>query len=267
MASFSAIEQRGRAGFVAFSRFWLAALTLALGALSTPALAHVNDSFDRADATALGNGWVEKNDGAFTLTGNRAVKQTVGTGYRDNLVYRPAGENVLDVEAAVEITFTGAPGYAQLAVRVQTNTVANADTLDGYVLYINNSNTQAILGRNNGTAFVTTLATMNLDQALNTADRYRLRLAARGTNPVQLDAFVEQLNGGIWETIGNASASDAAANRFATAGSVGVSGYTENTYSFDNFTRVDLGATGTTNPAPTTTALSPTQARSEERRV
>ena len=264
MASLRAYVQRRRSGVAAFPRYWLGLLTLALGALGTPALAHVNDSFDRADSTAIGNGWVEKNDAAFALTGNRAVKQTVGTGYRDNLVYRPAGENVLDVEAAVEINLTGAPGYAQLAVRVQTNTVANADTLDAYLLYINNSNTQAILGRNNGTAFVTTLATMNLNQALNTTDRYRLRLAARGTNPVQLDAFVERLNGGIWETIGNASASDAAANRFATAGSVGVSGYTENTYSFDNFTRVDLGATGTTNPAPTTAALSPTQANAGE---
>ena len=242
----------------------MAFLVLVLAGASTPAFAHLTDNFDRADNAAVGNGWVEKNAAAFTIAGNRAGKQTVGTGYRDNLVYRPAGEDVLNVEAAVEVQFNGTPGYAQIAVRVQSATVANADTLDGYILYINNSNTQAILGRQNGTAFITTLATLDLGTALNTTDRFRLRLAARGTNPVLLDAFVERLNGVIWEQIGQGSASDAAANRFATAGSVGFGGYTEGTYAFDNFARVDLGAAGTANPAPTTTALSPTQANAGE---
>lgn len=242
----------------------MALIALLLAGAGTPAFAHLTDNFDRADNAALGNGWVEKNAAAFTIAGNRAAKQTVGTGYRDNLVYRPAGEDVLNVEAAVEIQFTGAPGYAQLAVRVQSATVANADTFDGYVLYVNNSNTQAILGRQNGTAFLTTLATLNLGTALNTTDRFRLRLAARGTNPVLLDAYVERLNGVIWEEIGQGSASDAAANRFATAGSVGFGGYTEATYAFDNFARVDLGAAGTANPAPTTAALAPTQANAGE---
>ncbi len=264
MARLRALVPGRRSGHAAFSRFWLMLVALVLAGTGTPAFAHLTDTFDRADNAAVGNGWVEKNAAAFTIAGNRASKQTVGTGYRDNLVYRPAGEDVLNVEAAVEVQFTGAPGYAQLAVRVQSATVVNADTLDGYVLYINNSNTQAILGRQNGTAFLTTLAPLNLDTALNTTDRYRLRLAARGTNPVLLDAFVERLNGAFWEEIGQGSASDAAANRFATAGSVGFGGYTEATYAFDNFTRVDLGAVGTTNPAPTTAGISPTQANAGE---
>ena len=256
----------GRAARPRFTlpRFWAGLVALVLTGLATPALAHLQDSFDRADNAAVGNGWVEKNAAAFTIAGNRASKQTVGTSYRDNLVYRPAGEDVLNVEAAVEIQFTGAPGFAQLAVRVQSATAGNADVLDGYLLYINNSNTQAILGRQNGTAFVTTLAALNLSAALNTTDRFRLRLAARGTNPVQLDAFVERLNGAIWEEIGQGSANDAAANRFATAGTVGFGGYTEASYAFDNFTRVDLNASGTTNPAPIAAGLSPTQANAGE---
>jgi hypothetical protein len=256
------LDRRG--GHAASCRFWVALVALLLAGTTTPAFAHLTDNFDRADNAAVGNGWIEKNAAAFTIAGNRASKQTVGTGYRDNLVYRPASEDVLNVEAAVEAQFTGAPGYAQIAVRVQSATVATADAFDGYLLYINNSNTQAILGRQNGTAFVTTLATLDLTTTLNTTDRFRLRLAARGTNPVQLDAFVERLNGVIWQEIGQASVNDAAANRIATAGSVAFSGYTENTYVFDNFTRVDLGATGTTNPAPTTAALSPTQANAGE---
>ena len=264
MGRFRATQLDRRGVPAASFRFASALIALLLAGAGTPAFAHLSDTFDRADNAALGNGWVEKNAAAFAIAGNRASKQTVGTGYRDNLAYRPAGEDVLNVEAAVEVQFTGAPGYAQLAVRVQSATVANADTLDGYLLYINNSNSQAIIGRQNGTAFITTLATLNLGTALNTTDRFRLRLAARGTNPVLLDAFVERLNGAIWEQIGQGSASDAAANRFATAGSVGFGGYTEATYAFDNFARIDLGATGTTNPAPTTAALSPTQANAGE---
>jgi hypothetical protein len=240
----------------------LAVLVLAA---AQPAMAHLQDSFTRSDNAAVGNGWIEKNAGAFTLAGNRASKQTVGTGYADNLVYRPASEDVLNVEASVELQLTSAtPGYPQIAVRVQSATVANAATLDGYLLYVDNSTTRIILGRQSGTAFVTTLATITPASGLNTTDRFRLRLRATGTNPVQLNAFVERLNGAIWDTIGQASFADAAANRFATAGSVGFGGYTENTYFFDNFTRVDIGATGTANPLPATDALSPTQATAGE---
>ena len=132
-----------------------AAIAAAFFAVATPATAHLQDNFDRADNAALANGWIEKNAGAFTLAGNRAAKQVVGTGYPDNLVYRPAGEDVLNVEASIELQLTSAtPGYAQLAVRVQSATVGNAGAFDGYLLYLNNSASQIILGRQTGTAFV-----------------------------------------------------------------------------------------------------------------
>ena len=121
------------------------------------------DDFGRPDAAALGDGWIEKQAGAFSLAGGTAVKNPVSTGYRDNLVYRPAVEDLLDVEASVELQLLGASvGYPQLMVRVQSNTAATPNSLDGYILYMNNSTTQAVLGRQNGNAFVNSLATLFL---------------------------------------------------------------------------------------------------------
>lgn len=232
-----------------------------LFALAAPAQAHLLDGFQRADSATLGNGWIEKNAAAFGIAGNQVTKAAVATGYRDNLVYRPNSEDVLDVEAALEVRFTSLPpGYPQVLVRVQSATAATADVLDGYMLYVEDSTNTVILGRQNGSAFVTTLATLNLTTSLNATDRFRLRLRAQGTSPVVLQGFVERQNGAVWETIGSAIATDTSASRIATAGSVGFSGYVESNYVLDNFTRTDLGALGTTNPAPVLSAIAPASA-------
>lgn len=245
---------------------WAGALAILATLVAAPlAHAHFVDDFNRADGASVGNGWIEKNDAAFTLAGGQVAKQVVGTFYRDNIVYRPAAENVLDVEASLEFTLlTALPGYPQVIARLQTNTAANADAFDGYMLYLPDSGTSAIIGRQTGNAFVATLATMNFTQALNTTDRYRLRLRVTGTNPVQLSGIVERLAGGVWQTIGQAEIADAAANRIATAGSVGFGGYVESAYRYDNFARVDVGAIGTPNPAPAATGLAPASANAGE---
>ena len=123
---------------------------------------------------------------------------------------------------------------------VQSNTAATPNSLDGYILYMNNSTTQAVLGLQNGNAFVNSLATLFLTTPLNTTDRFRLRMRAEGSVSVALDAYVERLGTSGWEIIGQASVIDAAANRIGSAGSVGFGGYVENTYTYDNFTRVYL---------------------------
>lgn len=234
-----------------------------IGALlfTNVANAHLQDDFNRADSAALGNGWIEKNPNAFSIQGNRVVKNAVSTGYRDNVVYRPAAEDSLDVEAAIEFRLTGMPaGYAQVFTRLQASTVSTSDRLDGYMVYLDDSTTRAILGRQTGSDFVTTLATITISPALNTTDLYRLRLRTTGTSPVNLEAYVERQSGAGWEVIGQAMATDSAENRIATAGAVGFGGYVESTYVMDNFTRVDLGAVGTANPAPVTTGLAPQSA-------
>jgi hypothetical protein len=72
------LDRRG--GHAASCRFWVALVALLLAGTTTPAFAHLTDNFDRADNAAVGNGWIEKNAAAFTIAGNRASKQTVGTG-------------------------------------------------------------------------------------------------------------------------------------------------------------------------------------------
>src|SRR5690606_12658890 len=76
------------------------------------------DDFERADGADLGNGWVEKTPGAFSLQGGRVVKSATPVGFADNVVYRP--EAMLDGEASVEVRFSSLPpGYAQVFVRGQ----------------------------------------------------------------------------------------------------------------------------------------------------
>jgi hypothetical protein len=240
----------------------VASVIFALG-VSAPAEANISDSFSRADSAGIGNGWIEKNPDAFALTAGQARKLANFTGYRDNIVYRPAAEDVADVEASVELRITGgSPGYPQLLVRVQSGTVAFPDALDGYILYVSDSFSQAIIGRQRGSNFVAALGTLTLAPSLNTTDNFRLRLRATGSNPVLVEGFVERQNGTTWQVIGQSTFSDSATERLAGAGSVGFGGYVESSYSYDNFVRTNLG--GTPNPAPATSSLMPASALAGE---
>lgn len=242
----------------------VAAVLFMFAAVVGTTQANITDDFQRTDGAAIGNNWIEKNASAFSIASGRVTKQSVATGYNDNLVYRPASENVLDVETSVEVRFNSSnPGYPQIHNRVQTNTVAYGQWLDSYMLYVSESNSQAILGRQTGTAFVTTLATIAVSPAFNTTDTYRLRLRTTGTSPVELAAYVERNNGGSWQIIGQAVYSDSSAQRIVTAGSVGFSGYVETSYSYDNFVRTNL--TGVpSNPTPTLSSIAPGSALAGE---
>jgi hypothetical protein len=206
--------------------------------ITPPVSASFVDEFTRPDSDLLGNGWIEKTANAFMLQGGRAQKQANTGDYRDNIVYRPSAENALNVEASMTMRLTSnQPGYPQLFVRAQTSTIAAPLTMDAYMLYVDDSTSLAVLGRQRGSTFVTTLAYIPLAPSLNTADTFRLRLSANGTTSVQLQAYIERFNGVAWQIIGQASFTDTAADRISTAGSVGFGGYFENVYSFDSFTR------------------------------
>lgn len=242
-----------------FSRpsFWIAVGMLLCVSMPASAVDYFDD-FARPDGPELGSNWIEKNPAAFGIAGGLAAKGAVSTGYRDNIAYRPSVEDLLDAEASVEMrVLNTAVGYPQVFVRVQGNTAATSNSLDAYILYVNNSTTSAVLGRQRGSAFVTTLADIFLSTPLNTTDRYRLRLRATGTNPVNLSAWIERDNAGDWQVIGEASVADAAATRISTPGAVGFGGYVESSYTFDNFNRLDLQGGGQNNPAPGTTGLVP----------
>lgn len=240
---------------------WSSCIVVMLAALAaSPALAvNYSDNFGRPDSTVLGDGWIEKAPTAFSIVNGQAVKNGVGTAYRDNIVYRPATEDLLDAEASVEMRVTNnAIGYPQVFVRVQGDTAATVNTLDAYILYMDGATDRAILGRQRGSAFVQSLATIFLATPLNTNDLFRMRLRAEGANPVNLSAWVERFNGTTWDILGEATVADAAANRIATPGAVGFGGYIESSYIYDNFDRLDLQLGGVDNPIPATTSIAPT---------
>jgi hypothetical protein len=199
------------------------------------------DDFERMAGEVLGNGWIEKSEGAFGLGEGVVVKRGVGSGYRDNIVYRPASEDLLDVEASVEFRLLSMPpGYPQVFVRVQSETVGVGNELDGYILYVADDASLAVVGRQVGSDFVATLGVVAISPGLNTVDTFRLRLRAEGVAPVEIGAYVERLIGGSWETIGQAVVLDEGPGRIDRAGSVGFGGYVEPNYVYDNFIRSDL---------------------------
>jgi len=249
--SFQTVNRRGIFLLIILASlfFWLPLQTVS---------ANLFDDFNISDSDSLGNGWIEKNTTAYTILNGAVSKQSVSTGYRNNIVYRPSVEDLLDAEASIELNLNStSPGYPQVFVRVQSATVSQSDYLDGYILYVNNNNNQAILGRQRGTNFVVALANIYLSSALNTIDTFRLSISAIGADPVTLSATVERFNGLDWEILGRADVNDASAEQIVSAGSVGFGGYIENSYSYDNFRRVDLSSGGAVNPVPVITTMNP----------
>lgn len=208
------------------------------------AMSEFVDTFSRPDGAAIGNSWIEKNPEAFSLAGDEVTR--VGTSlvsYRDNLVYRPAAENMLDVEVSVRVRITSLPPrFPQIFVRARTTTITAADSYDGYLLYVNGGTTadQVVLGRQLGDVFVETLSQFTLSEPFTTTGRYRMVLRAEGTAPVVLAARVEKLVGTTWTTIGSTTASDAAPERIAKPGTVGFGGDEFARYIYDDFRRAAL---------------------------
>jgi hypothetical protein len=201
------------------------------------------DMFSRADAADIGNGWIEKVPATFSLAGGEVVRIQTTTSYRDNMVYRPTSEDVRDVEVSIRVRFVQTPPrFPQIFVRARSATINAVDSYDGYLLYVSGSSAsnQAVLGRQLGNVFVSTLATITLSPALDTTSSFRMTLRATGTNPVALSATIERLEGTSWVTIGATSVNDTAAERIQTAGTVGFAGDEVAAYVYDEFRRTAL---------------------------
>jgi hypothetical protein len=198
------------------------------------------DDFQRADGASIGNGWIEKNPAAFQLESGRVTKNVVTVGYRSNVVYRPANEQIRDVEAAIEfrLSTTSNLGYPQLWARAQTSTVGTVDMLDAYGLYFAGSTRDVRLVRNSGSNDATTFELGNViaSPPLNTTDTFRLRMRVTGTAPVHIDAYVEVRASFAWSTIAQLSVNDTNQNAITNAGVVAFSGHdTETAFTYDNF--------------------------------
>ncbi len=203
------------------------------------------DDFNRDDAALLGNGWIEKNADAFSLYGDavqRAAQDGGGLDYPDNMVYRPASEDIGDSEISIELVFPSTlVGYPQIHSRIQDNTIGAAGTVDSYLLYIPSSTSMATLSRTRGLENLTDLSSATLSEAMVPGERYRLRLRVVGQNPVGLTGIVEHYTG-VWTMIGETTALDSDPTRLDGAGTVGFSASNGDTepYQYDNFMRTPL---------------------------
>ena len=241
----------------------LLAFVVGIALLSTgAAYGQILDDFNRSDSSEVGNGWIEKFPDTFSLNAGAVEKQAVGASYRDNIVFRPANENLLNVESSIEFELNSIPaGYVQIVSRVQTDTALDSDAFDGYILYVNFDGNEAILGRQAASNFVVPLASIAILPVLNDTDTFRLRLSVSGTNPVNLTGLIERFSGVGWDIVGQATVVDDSANRITTAGSVGFGGSSnEDQYIYDNFARVDLDGGGGSNPQPQLASINPSAA-------
>lgn len=220
--------------------------------VSAPQAAGFTDNFNRANGP-IGNGWIEKDSSTFAIQNDEVVKVTPAGSYRDNIVYRPASEDLLNVQDSIEFTDTGGsgstPGYPQIWARVDSNTVSTTNVLDGYILYVYNSPTTAYLGQQHGTNYVVALQQITLSRAIQPGQRYRLTLNVEGTSPVQLTGTIEWYNGSSWQVVGSGSVNDSSSGAITTAGTVGfsASGLRAGSYAYDNFA---YGPAGSTPPPP-----------------
>ena len=201
------------------------------------------DSFERPDGSTLGNSWFEKTVGTYSIVSGHVVRNDFSKDYRNDIAVRPPAEDLLDLEVSIEFTVGHLPpGYPQVEARIQRDTLATANTLDGYLLYIEgvtgNGLGTAALTRQHGTTLPPPLVTFPLSPELALGETYRLRLSVRGVAPVFLDGFVELKSGASWIVIGSVSTTDAAANAVGSAGAIGfatgqpeAAGY----YTYDQF--------------------------------
>ena len=184
------------------------------------------DDFARPDSPEIGNGWTEKNPVVFSLSNNAALKQTSGTFYRDNLVFRPELSE-LDVEVVADFDVTTWPcGSPQVHARVQSGTAATLNTLDSYVLFVEDAKSDAVtLARQHGSAYSVKLADLPIPEQ-KASGQYRLVLRVKGTQTVAVAAAIEKKVGGAWERLQVGAANDLTSNTagIRTPGHVGFSG-------------------------------------------
>jgi hypothetical protein len=203
------------------------------------------DDFNRPDAMLIGNGWIEKNTNAFTLSSDEVLRTSPPDQYDyvDDVVYRPQTEDITNSEISIELVFPSAvAGYPQIHSRIQSNTIATVGTTDSYLFYIPNSAKTANISRTRGQENLNDFASATLSPPMVPGDRYRLRLSVSGANPVFLYGVVEHQSGSDWVMIGQVSAQDSDPSlQLDDAGSVGFSTSNDpGIYAYDNFTHTPL---------------------------
>ena len=169
------------------------------------------DDFNRPNSADLGNGWTEKYPPAFSIQNNEVVMIDTGIiDYHDTIVYRPAGEDLRDVELGLEFRVLSTLAFPQLHARVQRDTIEQPDTLDAYLLFVDGfepSPGRAVIARQAPVAgqFECYMLGIPFPSPLQGTDRYRLRFRVVGANPVTLTGFVDRFDGTAWQPFASGS--------------------------------------------------------------
>jgi hypothetical protein len=242
------------------------------------------DNFNRANSATIGNSWVEKYPPAFSISNNEVVNiDTAPVDYHDAIVYRPQSEDRADVEVGLEFRLL-TPGnltFPQVHARVQRNTIANANTLDDYLFFVDGFEAapgRAIIARQQAVAgqFECYMLAIPFPSQLTTTDRYRLRFRVTGAGPVTLQGFVDRFNGSTWDLFASGTVVHSTSGQtpardpnlycnpgflpgpLTTAGAVGFAKWTTANEVIDNFSWTDLN--NGNNPVPVTMSTSPATA-------
>ena len=197
--------------------------------------------------------------------------------YHDAIVYRPAGEDLQDVEVGMEFRILPGENFPQVHARIQRDTIDQPDTLEDYMIFVDGfaaSPGRAVIARQAPVPgqFECYMLGIPFPSPLQQTDRYRLRLRVVGANPVTLTGSVDRFDGTAWQafasgTIVHDNNTQPIPGDFcdpgfmpppiATAGAVGFAKWTTANQVLDNFTWSNAA---TPNPVPTTTSLSPATA-------
>lgn len=180
-----------------------------LGATAT----YFSDNFDRANSEELGNGWTEKTATAYNIRGGELESTTTDMTYRDNAVYRPAGEDRQSVEISMEFvrrTVTNGFNFPQVHARIQRDTINQNDTMQSYIFLTEDLDDVVAIAINRnvaGEGECHLTETPMTGPPLVNGRRYRLRFQVSGTNPVVLNGILEEYNSaGGWDNIVTSSA-------------------------------------------------------------
>ena len=199
------------------------------------------DEFDRPDDLDLGNGWIEKNPAAFQIVAGQIVFQSsVGEGYPHNVVYRPFSDSVADVEvtAEFELLENAPPGHPQVHARLQADDIDPTQSVTCYILFISNEAELMVTRQEAGVFSRQAIDTISTPQL---GERYRLRLRVEGTDPVEIDGYLERLGSADWVEEGHVVLQDTDATRIVDAGTVALSGDSEiDHYRYERFTAQEL---------------------------
>lgn len=187
------------------------------------------DDFGRANG-AIGNAWVERTNGVFTIKDGE-VKQTANGDPPVMLELRPSSEDAADAEVSVTVRLPSEQADASLYVRVQPTAPS---ALSGYGVVV--GLTGVSVEREEGTQG-SPFGGFAISPALAAGEAARLVVRVTGTNPVKLDV---QVLDGSNVVRGSGTIQDSAANRIQTAGAVGFGGMIGTGVRYDDFKRVTL---------------------------